>query len=66
MRPRHYGEVCLERVVQDDRTVGWDIFFSVNRPDRHYYLNAYGEWNHVRGSKASYGQSSWQFHVKTL
>ncbi len=53
----------LERVVRDGRTVGWDIFFSVNRPDRHYYLNAYGEWNRVRGSKASYGDSSWQFHV---
>jgi hypothetical protein len=56
----------LERVVQDDRTVGWDVLFSVNRPDRHYYLVAEGRWNHVRGSKASYGDSSWFFHVKTL
>jgi hypothetical protein len=56
----------LERVLRDGRTVGWDIHFSVNRPDRHYYLIAVGKWNHVRDSKASYGDSSWQFHVKTL
>jgi hypothetical protein len=55
----------LERVVRDGRTVGWDVFFYVNRPDRHYYLDASGKWNHVRGSKASYGDSSWYFHVKT-
>jgi hypothetical protein len=56
----------LERVVRDGRTVGWDVLFSVNRPDRHYYLEAYGEWDYMRGSKASFGQSSWYFHVKTL
>jgi len=56
----------LERVVRDGRTVGWDVLFSVNRPGRHYYLNAEGQWNQVRDRKASYGQSSWQFHVRTL
>lgn len=56
----------LERVVRDGKTVGWDVFFNVNRPDRHYYLNASGRWNHVRGTKASSGSSSWDFHVKTL
>jgi hypothetical protein len=55
----------LKRVVRDGKTVGWDVFFYVNRPDRHYYLDASGKWNHVRGSKASYGDSSWYFHVKT-
>jgi len=55
----------LERVVRDGRTVGWDVLFSVNRPGRHYYLDAEGQWNHVRDSKASYGDSSWHFHVKT-
>jgi hypothetical protein len=57
--------ISLERVVRDGKTVGWDVFFYVNRPDRHY-LNASGRWNHVRGTKASSGSSSWYFHVKTL
>jgi hypothetical protein len=55
----------LERIVRDSRTVGWDAFFSVGRPERHYYLDASGVWDHTRGSKASYGDSLWQFHVKT-
>jgi hypothetical protein len=28
----------LERTVEDRRTAAWDVIFSVDRPDRHYYL----------------------------
>jgi hypothetical protein len=51
-------ESSLRRVVQDRRTVAWDVLFRVNEPGRHYYLNAFGVWEGA-------GDASWTFHVKT-
>jgi hypothetical protein len=52
-------ETSLRRVVEDGRTVAWDVLFRVNEPGRHYYLNAFGVWDGA-------GDASWNFHVKTL
>jgi hypothetical protein len=53
-------DTSLRRVVEDGRTVAWDVFFRVNVPGRHYYLNAFGEWENGGG-----GDDSYTFHVKT-
>jgi hypothetical protein len=53
-------DTSLRRVIEDGRTVAWDVFFRVNEPGRHYYLNAFGEWENGGGGDASY-----TFHVKT-
>jgi hypothetical protein len=65
-----YGErprldTSLRRVMRDGKTVAWNVFFRVNRPDRHYYLQTYGRWERVPGTHISYGTSNWNFHVKT-
>jgi hypothetical protein len=54
----------LERVVQDGKTVAWDVVFSVNGPDRHYYLLAEGDWQDEHVEDASQ-DAAWTFHVKT-
>ena len=51
----------LRRVERDGKTVAWDAYFRLKRPDRHYYLGAFGVWKGSRGSSDAY----WQFHVKT-
>lgn len=53
------------RVERDGKTVGWNVFFRVNRPDRHYYLETYGRWARVPGTHISYGDESLHYHVKT-
>ena len=53
------------RVERDGKTVGWDVFFRVNRPGRHYYLDTGGFWEEVPGTRISYGDASYSFHVKT-
>jgi hypothetical protein len=55
----------LRRVERDGKTVGWDVFFRVNQPDRHYYLAPGGTWKRVPGTHISYGDGTWFFHVKT-
>ena len=47
----------LKPVVAEGRTVAWDAFFRVKRPDRHYYLDFGAYW---RGRDAW-----WGFHLKT-
>jgi hypothetical protein len=47
----------LKPVVAEGRTVAWDAYFGVKRPDRHYYVDFYPSW---RGYSAS-----WGFHLKT-
>ncbi len=54
----------LERVVKDGRTVAWDAVFSVDRPDRHYYLVTEGHWQDREGCNADQF-AFWSFHVKT-
>lgn len=58
-------DAILRRVERDGKTVAWDVFFWVNRPDRHYYLETHGRWERVPGTRISYGNESWHFHVKT-
>ena len=48
----------LKPVVAEGRTVAWDAFFGVKRPDRHYYMYFSASW--ARG-----GSASWGFHLKT-
>ena len=47
----------LKPVVVEGQTVAWDAFFSVKRPDRHYYIDFGAYW---KGRDAS-----WGFHLKT-
>ncbi len=54
----------LERVIRDGNTVAWDGVFSVNRPDRDYYLIAEGHWQDREGCGADQ-YAYWSFHVKT-
>ena len=55
----------LRRVERDGKTVAWDVFFRVNEPDRHYYLDTFRLWESVPGTHTSYGDASYSFHVKT-
>ena len=55
-------DASLRRVVEDGRTVAWDVFFRVNGSRRHYYLNAFGRWESGEGGG---GDASYTFHVKT-
>jgi hypothetical protein len=50
--------ISLQPVVQDGQTVAWDAFFSVKRPDRHYYLTPGAYWGEGR-------HAMWGFHVQT-
>jgi hypothetical protein len=34
----------LKPVVAEGRTVAWDAFFGVERPDRHYYMYFDASW----------------------
>ncbi len=55
----------LERVVRDGKTVAWDAYFEVNRPDRDYYLVGEGHWKDREGCAGVDQYASWSFHVKT-
>jgi len=55
----------FRRVERDGKTVGWDVFFRVNGPNRHYYLQTSGRWERVPDTHISYGASHENFHVKT-
>jgi hypothetical protein len=54
----------LKPVTVDGRTVAWDAVFSVNRPDRHYYLVSEGRWQDSEGC-GNEQFAYWSFHVKT-
>ena len=58
--PKVYGEEqsagrarslpsVLERMVEYRRTVAWDVIFSVDRRDRHYYLVTERHWQDRQG-----------------
>ena len=49
--------------MQDGRTVAWDAYFRLERPDRHYDIDASGYWRDDGGRER--GDSYWQFHAKT-
>ncbi len=56
-------DTTLRRVERDGKTVAWDVYFRLNNPGRHYYLDAFGTWKHNGGRV--HGDAYWQFHVKT-
>jgi len=57
----------LARVERGGKTIAWDVFFRVNRPDRHYYLDLSPAWERVPGTHDSYGdQILYLLHVRTL
>jgi len=51
-------------VVQDGRTVAWDVIFYVNRPLRDYYVVSEGHWKDSQGSDSDQW-AHWSFHVET-
>jgi hypothetical protein len=54
-------------VERGGKTIAWDVFFRVNRPDRHYYLDLSTAWERVPGTHDSYGdQILYLLHVRTL
>ena len=58
-------KTTLRRVQRDGKTVAWDVYFRVNRPNHNYYLDTRGVWKHVPGTHTSYGYYVHLFHVKT-
>lgn len=57
----------LARVERGGKTIAWDVFFRVNRPGRHYYLDVYPVWERVPGTRISYGDEIlYLLHVRTL
>jgi hypothetical protein len=55
----------FRRIERDGKTVGWNVFFRVNEPNRHYYLETGGRWERVPDTHISYGNSHENFHIKT-
>ena len=56
----------LRPVEQDGKTVGWEAFFRVKQPDRHYYIDVYPVWDEVPGTRTSYGDdTAYWLHVRT-
>jgi hypothetical protein len=56
-------DTTIRRVERDGKTVAWDAYFRLERPDRHYYLGAFGVWKNLSGTVR--GDAYWQFHLKT-
>jgi hypothetical protein len=54
----------LERVVRNGETVAWDVWFSVDRPNRDYYLIGEGHWQDREGC-GNDQFAHWSFHVNT-
>ena len=54
----------LVPVKEEGRTVAWDAVFSVNRPDRDYYLVTQGHWQDSEGC-GNDQFAFWSFHVRT-
>ena len=55
-------DTTLRRVVRDGKTVAWDAYFRLKRPEHQYYMGASGVW---KGAGGRHGDAYWQFHVKT-
>lgn len=58
-------DTTLRPMKRDDKTVGWNAYFYVNRSDHHYLLETQGIWEEVPGTHISYGEDSMHYHVKT-
>lgn len=61
--PTRRIDTTLRRVVRDGRTVAWDAYFRLERPDRQHYMEVFGVWRDDGGRER--GDAFWQFHVKT-
>jgi hypothetical protein len=55
----------FEPVKRDGETVAWNVYFRVNQPDRHYYLDTFAVWGQVPNTHVSAGDATYTFHVKT-
>ena len=55
----------LRPVERDGKTVAWNIFFRVNEPGRHYYLDTFALWKQVPNTHISSGDATYFFHVRT-
>jgi hypothetical protein len=55
----------LRPVERDGKTVAWDVFFRVNEPSRHYYLDTFALWKQVPNTHISSGDATYFFHVRT-
>ncbi len=55
---------ALKPVVEDGKTVAWDVTFHVARPASNYYLVSEGHWKDVQGSGEDQW-AHWSFYVKT-
>ena len=62
-RGRRLGST-LKPVVRDGKTVAWDAVFTVERPDRDYYLIGSGRWKDRQGCGMEQ-YAYWGFHVET-
>jgi hypothetical protein len=56
-------ETTLSPVKRDGKTVAWNAYFRLERPDRQYYIEAFGVWENRSGTAR--GDAFWQFHAKT-
>lgn len=63
--PKRVLKETLRPIKQGGETVGWDVFFRVNEPERQYYLRASTVWERVPGEHVSYGHASYEFHLET-
>jgi hypothetical protein len=56
----------LRPIKKDGETVGWDVFFRVNQPERHYYMVVRSAWERVPDKRISYGEYiEYGLHVRT-
>lgn len=65
IREGHRLDTTLRRVEREGETVAWDVYFGVNRPDHHYYLDTWIVWERVPGTRTSSGDLPRSFHLNT-
>ena len=63
--PRRVLKDTLRPIKRGGETVGWDVYFRVNEPERRYYLGVKAVWERVPGEHVSYGDAKYEFHVET-
>jgi hypothetical protein len=59
-------DATLGRVQRDGKTVAWNVFFRLPRPERHYYLETWAKWNAVPNARVSILDAAYTFHVRTF
>jgi len=58
-------ETTLSPVKQLGKIVAWNVNFRVGESERDYYLIVHSVWSPVAGTRTSYGNANYAFHVKT-